>query len=43
MVIDFYVEVFCCVVGGEWVDVLDGKLFDYYLIIGDFGEYFVNF
>lgn len=43
LAIDPYAEVFCRAAGGEWADVLDGKLPDHYLTTGDFGEHFVNF
>ncbi len=39
LAIDPYAEVFCRAAGGEWADVLDGKLPDHYLTTGDFGEH----
>jgi methyltransferase (TIGR00027 family) len=41
--VDPYAEVFCRAVGGEWADLLDGKLPDHQLKTNDFGQTFVNF
>lgn len=40
---DPYAGVFCRAVGGEWADVVDGKLPDHQLRTSDFGAHFVNF
>ncbi len=43
LVIDPFAEVFCRAVGGEVVDVLDGKIPDHQLKTPDWGVHFVNF
>ncbi|OSC39459.1 class I SAM-dependent methyltransferase [Mycobacterium decipiens] len=43
LAVDPYAEVFCRAAGGEWADVLQGRLPDHYLMTRDFGEHFVNF
>jgi methyltransferase (TIGR00027 family) len=42
LVVDPYAEVFCRAVGGEWADLLDGKVPDHKLA-SEFGDHFVNY
>jgi methyltransferase (TIGR00027 family) len=43
LAVDPFAEVFCRAVGGDWADVLDGKVPDHPLKTSDFGDHFVNF
>ena len=43
LVVDHFAELFCRAAGGDWADVLDGKLPEHQLKTADFGETFVNF
>jgi methyltransferase (TIGR00027 family) len=42
LVVDPYAEIFCRAVGGEWADLLDGKVPDHKLA-SEFGDHFVNY
>lgn len=43
LVVDGFAELFCRAAGGQWADVLDGKVPQHPLKTADFGASFVNF